>query len=220
MLGGGRADYWQAIVRTSSTKLEQPPDSWVSLSVEQVTRGGLAACSDSTTEPEEPLTEAEAIALLQGIRGIMGDSILIAGTVTQSGAAVECPLGGQVAATIDVTLEPRGDTVRVVMEATLTPSGCRFTSRGLEFTVDGNPNVHIRGVITSLGLDEEIGVENHTTGVVDWELDDRSGTCVIDMELDAILDLSGSEPNGTGTDTGMMCGMTIELTTEDMSVGG
>ena len=180
----------------------------------------LAACIDSTTEPEEPLTEAEAIVLLQGIRGIMADSTLIFGAVTQSSAEVECPLGGEAALTIDATPERRGDTVRMVTEATLTPSGCRFASRGLEFTVDGNPYVHDRGVIATVDPLEEISVEGHTTGAVDWELDDRSGTCMIDMERNTILDLSGSEPTGTGTDAGMMCGMAIELTTEDMSVGG
>ena len=180
----------------------------------------LAACIDSTTEPEEPLTEAEAIALLQGIRGLMADSTLIAGAVTPSGGEVECPLGGEVALTIDVTPERRGDTVRVMTEATLTPSGCRFASQGLEFTVDGNPNVYDRGVISSVRRLEEISVEVHTTGAVDWELDDRSGTCMIGMESNAIVDLTGSEPTGTGTHTGMMCGIAIELTAEEIGVGG
>ena len=180
----------------------------------------LAACVDSTTEPEEPLTEAEATALLLGIRGLMADSTLIARSVTQPGEAVACPLGGEAAATLEVKPGRRGDTLRVVTEATLTPSGCRFASRGLEFTVDGNPNVHDRGVIATVDRMEEISVEGHTTGAVDWELDDRSGACMIDMERKTIVDSSGSEPTGTGTDTGMMCGMAIELTTGNMSVGG
>ena len=180
----------------------------------------LAACVDSTTEPEEPLTEAEAIALLLGIRGLMADSTLIARSVTSSGGTVECPLGGEAALTIDVTPERRGDTVRVMTEATLTPSGCRFASQGLEFTIDGNPNVHVRGVIATVDLLEEISVEVHTTGAVDWELDDRSGTCMIDMESNSIVDLTGSEPTGTGTHAGTMCGIAIELTTEEITVGG
>ena len=180
----------------------------------------LAACIDSTTEPEEPLTEAEAIALLQGIRGIMADTALIFGAVTQSSAEVECPLGGEVALTIDATPERRGDTVRVVTEATLTPSGCRFASRGLEFTVDGNPNVFDLGVIAAVDTSDELSLEGHTTGAVDWELDDRSGTCMIDMARHIMMDLSRSEPNRTGTDTGMMCGMAIELPIEEISAGG
>ena len=98
--------------------------------------------------------------------------------------------------------------------------GLDLASRGLEFTVDGNLNVHDRGVIATVDPLEEISLDGHTTGAVDWELDDRSGTCMIDMERNTILDLSGSEPTGTGTDAGMMCGMAIELTTGNMSVGG
>ena len=96
----------------------------------------------------------------------MADSTLIARFVTQSDAAVVCPLGGEVATTLEFEPERRGDTVRSVLDITLTPSGCRFASRGLDFTVDGNPNVHDRSVITTVDGLEEISVEGK---------DDRDG---------------------------------------------
>ena len=53
----------------------------------------------------------------------------------------------------------------------------------------------------------EFLVDGSTTGGLDWKLDDRSGTCMIDLTFG--VDLSGSEP--AAIVAGTMCGLEVEF---------
>ena len=167
---------------------------------------GLAAC-ESTTEPAEPLTLAETEALYIGIGALLADTAPELISTTPDGGVFACPLGGQVTAAIDVREEMAPDTSRLITNARLDPDGCVLSSEGYEFTVDGNPNVLIALTIAIVESTFEFVFDGSTTGGVDWELDDRSGTCMIDLTFGA--DLSGPEP--VGSVTGTMCGLEVEF---------
>ena len=99
------------------------------------------------------------------------------------------------------------DTSRLITNTRLDPDGCVLSSDGYEFTVDGNPNVLIT---LSIGIVEgtlEFFVDGSMTGGLDWKLDDRSGTCMIDLTFGVTL----SGIDATGTVSGTMCGLEVEF---------
>ena len=170
----------------------------------------LAAC-ESTTEPAEPLTLEEAEALYVGMLALVADTTPEIISTTPNGGVFACPLGGQMTAAIDFREEMAADTARLISNTTLDPDGCVLSSEGYEFTVDGNPNVMIALTISIVESTFEFLIEGSTTGGVDWELDDRSGTCMIDLTFSANPDLSGPEPKVEGSAIGTMCGLEVEF---------
>ncbi len=182
--------------------------------------GALVACEDDPTEPEFPLTESEAEALFLGMRTLAADTMPTIISLTPTGVVVACPLGGQVTASGGFVEEVVGDTARLVTDFTLTPDGCGFGSSGLEFTVTGNPSVRDRMVITIIGIFEEFLIEGETTGTLDWELDGRTGTCMMDLQLSVVPDFSGNEPVANGTYAGMMCGLEVSFDAGSIDPGG
>ena len=178
----------------------------------------LAAC-ESTTEPAEPLTLDEAEALYFGMQALLADTTPEIISTTPDGGVFACPLGGQVTAAVDVRDEMAADTARLITNTTLDPDGCVLSSEGYEFTVDGNPNVMIALTISIVESTFEFLIEGSTTGGVDWELDDRSGTCMIDLTFSANPDLSGPEPTANGSIIGTMCGLEVEFD-EEIVVSG
>ena len=144
----------------------------------------VAAC-DSTMEPTEPepLTLEEVEALYFGMAGLLADTTLEFISSTSDGGVVRCPLGGQVTVAASEREEMVADTSRLITNTRLDPDGCVLSSDGYEFTVDGNPNVLIT---LSIGIVEgtlEFFVDGSMTGGLDWKLDDRSGTCMIDLDV-------------------------------------
>lgn len=182
--------------------------------------GALIACEDDPTEPEDPLNESETEALFLGMRALSADTTLMIVSVSPAGLVVECPLGGQVTASGGAMDAQVGDTARLVTDFTLTPNGCGFGSRGLEFSVTGNPSVRDRMSISIVGFFEDFLIEGETTGALDWELDGRTGTCMIDLELSAEPDFSGLEPTVTGSYAGMMCGLEVDFDAGDIGPAG
>ena len=166
----------------------------------------LAAC-ESTTEPAEPLTLEETEALYLGMVALLADTTPEIISSTQDGGVFACPLGGQVTAAIDIREEMAPDTSRLVTNTTLDPDGCVLSSEGYEFTVDGNPNVNIALTLGIVQSTFEFLVNGSTTGGLDWTLDDRSGTCMID--LTSGLDQSG--PELAAIASGTMCGLEVEF---------
>ena len=166
----------------------------------------LAAC-DSTTEPAEPLTLEEAEALYLGMLGVVADSAAEIVSSTPDGGVFACRLGGEVTVAFDFREETAADTTRVTTNFTLDPDGCVLSSEGYDFTVDGNPNVTMALTVSRVESTVVFPIEGSTTGGVDWKLDDRSGTCLIDLAYS--LDLSGPEPAGSAT--GTMCGLEVEF---------
>ena len=182
--------------------------------------GALVACEESPTETEDQLTGSETEALLLGMRALISDTTLMVISVTPTGAVLGCPLGGQVTASGGGMDEQVGDTARLITDFTLTPDGCAFGSQGLEFAVTGNPSVHDRLVLTIIGFFEEVLVEGETTGTLDWELDGRTGTCMIDLELSVVPDFSGPEPTANGSYAGTMCGHDVDIDVGSIVPGG
>ena len=167
---------------------------------------GLAAC-ESTTEPAEPLTLEETEALYLGMQELFNDTAPEIISSNPDGGVFACPLGGQVAAAIEIREEPAADTTRLITNTTLDPDGCVLSSEGYEFTLDGNPNIQIALTLGIVTATFEWLVDGSTIGGVDWMLDDRSGTCMIDLTFD--LDQSGPEPAAIAS--GTMCGLEVEF---------
>ena len=93
----------------------------------------------------------------------------------------------------------------------IDPDGCGLSSRGYDFTLDGNPNVRTDLTTTIDASTFAFTMTGSITGGVEWELDDRSGACMIDLVLSAGLDGSGPGGVPTGTASGMMCDLEVEF---------
>ena len=163
------------------------------------------------TEPGEPLSPREAEALLLGMVGLVGDTTgsLISGTLLDG--VLACPLGGQASRVVSVTPETSGDTIRSTISFTLDPDRCVLSSGGWEFTLDGNPEFRLEMTTSSTGTDMELEFDILVSGAVDWELDDRRGTCVFDLEsgvgvVQNFADPQFFEEGSTGT----VCGVDAE----------
>ncbi len=164
------------------------------------------ACSDSTTDPAEPLSMDETEALYLGMQQVAGDTTPEIISATPDGAVVACPLGGQATMVIEVNEEMAADTARLDTRTTIDPEGCVLSSQGYEFTVDGNPDVQLEVNIAIVGSTFEFLLDGSLAGGLDWQLDDRSGTCMIDLTLSVEI----AEPP-TGSFSGTMCGHEVEF---------
>lgn len=179
---------------------------------------GAAGCSEGTTEPTttaEPLSAAESMALFDGMRALQGDSTSVIGG-SENSIVFSCPLGGQVSVGGTSVDEAIGDTLRLVSEFTATPAGCEFSIDGLQFAVDGAPDVRERTVLVIAGFLEHFSLEGTVAGRLDWRLDDRSGSCDIDLVLRGEPDLSSMEPSVTGTLSGTLCDHEVEIDAQDI----
>ena len=184
--------------------------------VRGVLLGGLCilavGCGDGTTEPDDaPLTMNEAVALFEGMRVIQQDSTPRIIHASEDSTVVACPLGGQVRVTGSVGDTSVADTLRLETDFTAAPTGCQFSQGGLQFTVDGNPDVRERIVVVIVGFFEHFSIEGSVTGRLDWQFDGRSGSCDIDLVVSGEPDLSGTEPSAAGILSGMLCGHEVEL---------
>lgn len=177
-----------------------------------------AACSD-TTEPPEPLTEREAMDLLEGYRVLqtLTDPNII--SETEGGAVIECPLGGRVEFTGSAEDEFVGDTARISLDIRANPMSCVVSGNGTEFTITGDPNVRERITLEIVGFFESFDISGGTVGTLAWEADDRSGSCDIDLALAAEPDLTDPDnPGVNGTLSGMLCGHEVEIDVDDLPI--
>ncbi len=122
--------------------------------------------------------------------------------------AVEaCPIAGQVRVTGRLSETSMGDTLRVEVDITLAPAGCQFSEGGHPFTVDGHPGVRSHAVTRAYPGIEKRSIEGTITGGLDWQLEDRSGFCEIELEI--TQDLSG--PEWSEGLSGTLCGHAWEF---------
>ena len=166
----------------------------------------VVGCDDSTTEPAEPLSMEETEALYLGMQELATDTMPEVISVTPDGGVFACPLGGQVAGTFEFTESMATDTARLITSVTLDPEGCVLSSEGNEFTLDGNPDVRTEVNVAIVGSTFEFIVDGTMTGGLDWMLEDRSGTCMIDLTLG----LDPTQP-ATATVSGTMCDHEVEF---------
>ncbi len=170
----------------------------------------IVGCQDNPVEPAEPLTLEEAEALYVALFGFATDST--PSTPSDDELVYTCRRGGQVRATGDFSEETAGDTTRVTTEIVLDPERCVTGHGGHEFTlVDGSPSIRLQLTMSFVSFFEAIGMDGSMAGGVDWELEDRSGTCMIDLVMSGTLDLSGTEPTGDVRATGRMCGLEVDF---------
>ncbi len=163
---------------------------------------GLAVAScggGSSTEPEDSLTPAEALALLEvtmnpGLQLLSGDEINE--IVTPGGASLQftgqCTIGGTVAVDAQVTpsLGPGDDGAGVGVSATLVHADCmeRHTGTGITFTVDGAPEVEM-SIELSISTEFMFEISGTVAGTVQWATGDgRSGSCRMDVDLESVDD--------------------------------
>ena len=180
-----------------------------------VLAGTLAAgCSEGTTEPPTtaaPLSAAESMALFEGMRAIQLDSTSTIIGGSESSLVVACPLGGQVSLALTFADESVADTLRLTWDSTAVPTGCQLSHGGLQFTVDGTPGVRDQGALVLVGFGEHFGLEGSVTGALDWRLDDRSGSCDMDLVLSGEPDLSATETSVAAVLSGTLCGHEAEI---------
>lgn len=187
----------------------------------------LAACGDeTTTEPEDSLTEEEALALIEVAigQGIAVSGQVTGGTevVTPEGVTLDftapCSMGGTVAvnAQAGFTGDPNAESAGVDLSVTLVHSGCVEAQQGsgITFTLDGAPNVNMNIELT-IGAEFGFTLSGTVAGMVAWTTGDgRAGTCALDVRLEPVDD-----PNAllSVMVTGQACGTQIM---ESISAGG
>ena len=186
----------------------------------------MAACGDDAVEPEDVLTEEEAVSLFKSRSSLT--SFLQGGTAdtihnSTDSTVFGCPQGGQVKLVLnefkaDTTL---ADTARFIVDGNVTPSGCKLTGDGLQFTLDGDPSVREYLELKIFGLGEVIATGS-VNGGLKWKLEDRSGSCEMDMTMSGVPDFSDPDnPKLVNTYKGSLCGHQVEIaTTEDIVEGG
>ena len=175
----------------------------------------LAACEDDMVEPEPALTEEESVALLKGAGALLADTTLEPISLSEDSIVVRCPLGGQ-AKLVGTFTEEQGDTARLGADFLITPTGCVVAADGLQFTVDPGPALRYQLLIEIIAATFEFNVSGMITGGVDWQLDDRSGNCVMNLALEAVPDLVNETL--TGVYKGMLCDHEVEIPAEDLIV--
>lgn len=168
----------------------------------------LAACEDDMTEPEAELTEVESVALLKGAGALLADTTIEPIHQSEDSIVVACPLGGR-AKLVGNVIDEQGDTARLGLDFLITPTGCVVAADGLQFTVDPGPALRYQVLVEIVGFFEEVNISGAITGGVDWQLEDRSGNCPINLTLEAVPDLVNETL--TGTYKGTLCGHEVEL---------
>ena len=189
------------------------------LTLTGVLAAGAIACSDDSTEPEDALTEEEAIGLLNSYRGLLATENPEFIEETPTGGIIGCPLGG----TAELNLlgggdeEFAGDTVRVTLDVLINPMNCRVASADDEYVVTGDPSIREQFRMEVVGLLESFEVSGASVGALAWEHGDRSGTCEINLALTAEPILTDPEnPGVNGTLTGMLCGHEVSIDTAQL----
>lgn len=183
-----------------------------------------AACGDDPVEPEDQLTKEEAVALFESRSSLT--SLLSDSTnrihLSPDSSVYRCAQGGQVKAVftefaVDTTLV---DTTRIVVRANVTPRECEVTGDGLTFTLDGDPTVRETLELNMVGID--LFTTGSVGGGLKWKLEDRSGSCEIDLTLSSESDDSDpANPKQKFTYKGSLCGHEVEIvTTVDIVLTG
>ena len=176
----------------------------------------LGACENDMVELEDELTEEEAVALLKGVGALLADTTLIPIHESEDSVVVGCPLGGQAKLVGASTEDQQGDTARLGVDLLITPTGCVVSGDAMQFTLDADPALRYQLLIEIIGFFEEFNASGMITGGFNWELEDRSGSCGIDLTLEAVPDI----PNETltGVYKGTLCGREVEIDVADLIV--
>ncbi|MXW63454.1 MAG: hypothetical protein F4Y00_02710 [Bacteroidetes bacterium SB0662_bin_6] len=176
-------------------------------------------------ETEDMLTRQEVDALLTaigtGFQALSTDSVVndvISGAIPEeddtltpedllAGIPVDttyaCSEGGSMNLQGRVTLGTSdGGGLVPNYDFSFAPSGCVVTVENTTFTLDSQSGMREQGMISFEGPESDNAVTititqtSTSTGMVDWELDDRSGMCDIDLSTDITVSLTlGADPD-------------------------
>ena len=181
---------------------------------------GLVACGDDSTGPDEDsLTREETLALVKAATSPVFEviteensahegEILDLRSLIQEEFTAPCLMGGTVTVN-NLQAEFMGDPdsdkdVSVSLSMTMIHSDCVVTPEdtGLALTLNGAPNLAISLALSIMG-DLGFALSGEVDGTVRWATDDgRSGSCRIDLDIEAEIGPSGF----TSTLTGQACG--------------
>ena len=157
----------------------------------------LAKCSSPSEEEENtPLSAVETESMLTGIMVVLSDTMPeITAIHSASEVTIACPEGGEARVTIMASDSVVGDTSRIAIGIGSAPANCALEgSDGTVFVLDANPGLDFNQVITIVGFFDSFTVEGGMAGQLDWKVDNRNGTCLIDMDLEASPDLTSNPP--------------------------
>ena len=182
-----------------------------------------AGCGgDDMTEPNDPQPSTfsldEARWMFSMTRDIQNDPNIRILHASEDSILAACPAGGQVRVTGALVEEQVADTLRFGWDYALAPTGCQFVGEGETLTVDGDPGVRDRFVLTMIGTFEEILIEGSVAGALDWRLGDRFGSCAIDMTVSGAVEPSDTGPAIEAILSGMLCGHETEFDIDAPSV--
>lgn len=187
---------------------------------------GLAACGGGFTASGDPLTEAEAADLAAGLveggfagfGGLAGSPAQAPGlaaanvTITLNDTA-PCDGGGTVAVNGSLTanVDQSGTSGSFGFDYALAPSGCQVASGDKTFTINGDPNLKVKGNFTfsSNGTTESFQGSLNYDGKFKWTSSDgRGGACGVDLAANYDFTFS-TTTTGTASVSGSVCGVTV-----------
>ena len=210
----------------------------------------LTAC-DSMEETEDMLTQQEVDALLTamdtGFRPLGLEDDVLFGTIAEEDTLINptdllsaipvdttyaCSEGGSIhlQGTITPGASASGDLV-TNYDFSFTPSGCVVTVEGATFTLNSRLGVREQGMLSfevsehDNALTLATTIVNTSTGMVNWNLDDRSGMCDMNLSTDVTVSLTlgadesegiflGGNIDVEGGTTGTLCDIEVELSAE------
>ena len=177
---------------------------------------------DDMTEPNDTqpstLNLDEARWLFSTMRGVQTDGSLRILHASDDSLVAACPAGGQVRVTGALVEEQVADTLRFGWDYAVAPTGCQFVGEGENLTVDGDPGVRDRFVLTMIGTFEAILIGGSVAGALEWRLGDRFGSCAIDMTVSGAVEPSDTGPAIEAILSGMLCGHDTEVDIDAPSV--
>lgn len=191
---------------------------------------GLTACSDSTgpgtasdMTPAQAAHVAEAVAGQTGTVGFGGTrGTAAADLAPRDGEAArtasidaeaDCPDGGE--ARFSGELSTGEGEARVRLEGELAYDECSRTRRDTTVTLTTRPVFDLTGEARLVSR-TELSMDSGLSGPFDWQIEEESGSCTLD--LDTSLTVTGSGDGGSatvaGTVAGRVCGQTVERSFE------
>ena len=159
--------------------------------------------------PPKPLLEAEARVLYESLTRLfshLDDYPLV--SVNGDVQIYKCPVLGEITQTFGrPRFESSADTLFSIYPVTYSPAGCKLSDEtGNDFTVDSEPGVEYLITIWEIP-DGQVWLTADLDGSVDWLIDERSGTCLIDMHVHwSVVPAANVE-----THTGMMCEFELDF---------
>lgn len=159
----------------------------------------LAGCD--AVQPGNGLTREEAEALFTGVMAKSEVWFVVPDTVL-----LGCLGGGEWEVAAARTRWEHGDTLGWTVNYEIVPRTCVIVSEDLRFTVDGDPGLYVERRRTF--VDGNLtGIAGTVSGDIGWLVDQRQGTCAMDLALDVEV----GESSVDGTLKGLLCGHDVML---------